>query len=53
MGPKARALLQTVSPNDFSNAANPFGSAQEIELGMGLAGFIASVTWANLVGKYT
>ena len=37
MGPKARALLQAVSPNDFSNAANPFGSAQEIELGMGLA----------------
>ncbi|UYV37469.1 FAD-dependent oxidoreductase [Rhodobacteraceae bacterium D3-12] len=37
MGPNARALLQKVSPNDFSNAANPFGTAQEIELGMGLA----------------
>ncbi|VAV94387.1 Sarcosine dehydrogenase, partial [hydrothermal vent metagenome] len=37
MGPKARAVLQAVSPNDFSNAANPFGTAQEIELGMGLA----------------
>lgn len=37
MGPNARALLQAVSPNDFSNAVNPFGTAQEIEIGMGLA----------------
>ena len=37
MGPKARDLMQAVSPNDFSNDANPFGTAQEIELGMGLA----------------
>ena len=37
MGPQARDLLQKVSPNDFSNAANPFGTAQEIEIGMGLA----------------
>ncbi|WP_322867222.1 FAD-dependent oxidoreductase [Aquicoccus sp. G2-2] len=37
MGPNARALLEKVSPADFSNAANPFGTAQEIELGMGLA----------------
>jgi 4-methylaminobutanoate oxidase (formaldehyde-forming) len=37
MGPKARALMQAVSPNDFSNAANPFGTMQEIEIGMGLA----------------
>ncbi|MDG1102193.1 MAG: FAD-dependent oxidoreductase, partial [Ascidiaceihabitans sp.] len=37
MGPNARKLLQAVSPNDFSNAVNPFGTAQEIELGMGLA----------------
>ncbi len=37
MGPNARKLMQAVSPNDFSNAANPFGTAQEIELGMGLA----------------
>ena len=37
MGPNARKLLQAVSPNDFSNSANPFGTAQEIELGMGLA----------------
>jgi glycine cleavage system aminomethyltransferase T len=37
MGPKARDLLQAVSPNDFTNAVNPFGTAQEIEIGMGLA----------------
>ncbi|MGR3802140.1 GcvT family protein [Marinibacterium profundimaris] len=37
MGPGARALLQAVSPNDFSNAVNPFGTAQQIEIGMGLA----------------
>lgn len=37
MGPNSRTLLQKVSPNDFSNAVNPFGTAQEIEIGMGLA----------------
>ena len=37
MGPDSRALLQAVSPNDFSNAAHPFGTAREIEIGMGLA----------------
>lgn len=37
MGPKARDLIRKVSPNDFSNEANPFGTAQEIEIGMGLA----------------
>lgn len=37
MGPKSRDLLQAVSPNDFSNAAHPFGTAREIEIGMGLA----------------
>jgi glycine cleavage system T protein len=37
MGPNARTLMQAVSPNDFSNEANPFGTAQEIEIGMGLA----------------
>lgn len=37
MGPKARDLLRRVSPNDFSNEAFPFGTAQEIEIGMGLA----------------
>ncbi len=37
MGPRSRELLSRVSPADFSNEANPFGTAQEIELGMGLA----------------
>ena len=37
MGPKARDLMARVSPNDFSNAAHPFGQAREIEVGMGLA----------------
>ncbi|GLS28706.1 4-methylaminobutanoate oxidase (formaldehyde-forming) [Mesorhizobium albiziae] len=37
MGPNARKLMQKVSPNDFSNVKNPFGTWQEIEIGMGLA----------------
>jgi 4-methylaminobutanoate oxidase (formaldehyde-forming) len=37
MGPKSRELMQKVSPNDFSNAHHPFGTAREIEVGMGLA----------------
>jgi 4-methylaminobutanoate oxidase (formaldehyde-forming) len=37
MGPNARDLMQKVSPNDFSNAAHPFATAREIEIGMGLA----------------
>lgn len=37
MGPQARALMQAISPGDFSNEANPFGTAQQIELGLGLA----------------
>jgi 4-methylaminobutanoate oxidase (formaldehyde-forming) len=37
MGPYARNLIQKASPNDFSNEKNPFGTWQEIEIGMGLA----------------
>ncbi|TPK70627.1 FAD-dependent oxidoreductase [Mesorhizobium sp. B2-4-15] len=37
MGPDARKLIQKVSPNNFSNEAHPFGTFQEIEIGMGLA----------------
>jgi 4-methylaminobutanoate oxidase (formaldehyde-forming) len=37
MGPNARKLLECVSPNDFTNAVNPFGTCQEIEIGMGIA----------------
>jgi 4-methylaminobutanoate oxidase (formaldehyde-forming) len=37
MGPNSRALLSSVSPNNFDNEVNPFGTAQVIEIGMGLA----------------
>lgn len=49
MGPRARDLLQAVSPNDFSNATNPFGTAQEIEIGMGLAR-VHRVTYVGELG---
>ena len=44
-----RKLLQKVSPNDFSNEVNPFGTAQEIELGMGLAR-VHRVTYVGELG---
>ncbi|MEP2718929.1 FAD-dependent oxidoreductase, partial [Pseudophaeobacter sp.] len=55
MGPNARKLLEKVSPNDFSNAVNPFGTAQEIELGMGLARvhrvtYVGELGWEVYVG---
>jgi len=34
---KAREVIARASPNDFSNQAFPFGTAQEIEIGMGVA----------------
>ncbi len=37
MGPKARDLMQKVSPDDWSSEAHPFGMAREIEIGYGLA----------------
>ena len=37
MGPKARELMQAVSPNEFGAEAHPFGWARQIEIGMGLA----------------
>lgn len=49
MGPNSRKLLQMVSPNDFSNDVNPFGTAQEIELGMGLAR-VHRVTYVGELG---
>lgn len=33
MGPQARALMQRVSPDDFSNAGFPFGTSREVDLG--------------------
>ena len=37
MGPKSREMLQAVSSAALDNEAFPFGTAQEIELGYGLA----------------
>lgn len=37
MGPRSRELMSLVSPDDLSNEAHPFGTAREIEIGMGLA----------------
>ena len=34
MGPKSRALLQAISPDDLSNAAFPFATQRRIEIGM-------------------
>ena len=55
MGPNARKMLEMVSPNDFSNTVNPFGTAQEIELGMGLARvhrvtYVGELGWEVYVG---
>jgi len=49
MGPNARRLLQMVSPNDFTNDVNPFGTAQEIEIGMGTAR-VHRVTYVGELG---
>ncbi len=37
MGPRARDLLQPLTPSALDNAAFPFGTAQTIEIGMALA----------------
>jgi glycine cleavage system T protein len=37
MGPASREVLGRVSPDDFSNTRHPFGTAREIEIGMGIA----------------
>ncbi|MEL7465140.1 MAG: FAD-dependent oxidoreductase [Pseudomonadota bacterium] len=49
MGPRSRDLLQAVSSADFSNEVNPFGTAQEIEIGMGLAR-VHRVTYVGELG---
>tara|TARA_R110000787_G_scaffold15594_7_gene48319 strand:+ start:1111 stop:3555 length:2445 start_codon:yes stop_codon:yes gene_type:complete len=49
MGPSARDLLQAVSPSDFSNAVNPFGTAQHIDIGMGQAR-VHRVTYVGELG---
>lgn len=37
MGPRSRALLQSVSDADFSNDAFPFGTSREVPIGYGFA----------------
>ena len=37
MGPRSRDLLSRVSPETTPNAAHPFGTAREVEIGLGLA----------------
>jgi glycine cleavage system aminomethyltransferase T/glycine/D-amino acid oxidase-like deaminating enzyme len=37
MGPRAREVMAGLSPDDFGNEAFPFGTAREIEAGMGTA----------------
>ncbi|MEM9278368.1 MAG: FAD-dependent oxidoreductase [Pseudomonadota bacterium] len=49
MGPKSRELLQKVSANNFSNEINPFGTAQDVEIGMGLAR-VHRVTYVGELG---
>ncbi len=49
MGPRSRELLETVSSADFSNDVNPFGTAQNIEIGMGL-GRVHRVTYVGELG---
>ncbi|KAB7614364.1 FAD-dependent oxidoreductase [Amylibacter sp. SFDW26] len=49
MGPNSRKLLEMVSSGDFSNENNPFGTAQEVELGMGLAR-VHRVTYVGELG---
>ena len=55
MGPKARDIMQAISPNDFGNDANPFGTMQHIELGMGMArvhrvSYVGELGWEIYVG---
>jgi len=55
MGPRAREVLGRVSPADLSNAAHPFGTAREIEVGMGLARahrvtYVGELGWELYVG---
>ena len=37
MGPKSREILSCLTPEDLSNSSFPFGTAKEIEIGMGIA----------------
>lgn len=49
MGPRARDLMQAVSPDDLTNAGFPFATAREIEIGMGL-GRAHRITYVGELG---
>ena len=49
MGPNARALLQSLSPNDLSNEAFPFANSREIELGYAVVR-AARITYVGELG---
>lgn len=50
MGPNSRKFLNLISSADLSNEENPFGTAQEVEIGLGLArihrvSFVGELGW--------
>ena len=49
MGPRSRELLQRISPEDFSDAAFPFGACREIEIAHALA-FAFRMTFVGELG---
>ena len=49
MGPNARSLLQSLSPNDLSNEAFPFAHSREIEIGYALVR-AARITYVGELG---
>ncbi len=49
MGPKSRALLQSLTPTDLSNAAFGFATSREIEVGYALAR-AARITYVGELG---
>jgi 4-methylaminobutanoate oxidase (formaldehyde-forming) len=49
MGPKSRALLQTVSPDDLTDTGLPFATSREIEIGYARAR-ISRITYVGELG---
>ncbi|WP_374393230.1 FAD-dependent oxidoreductase [Tabrizicola sp.] len=49
MGPKSRDLLSRITPADLSNAAFPFGTVREIDLGQGI-GLANRMTYVGELG---
>ena len=54
MGPRSRALISALSGEQFDNAAFPFGTSREIELGYGIVRasrltFVGELGWEMLI----